>query len=298
MDHNVYIGLPNCHVATLLDEELFTYGDPIDVASRGGIMEIALDTDTSTDTIYASDGPWVDSENDNGFTGTIRIANVWGDPVLRKAFADYVGWDFAADGTLLGTSGKPRKSFALMAGASGTNEGKRTCYLKVTAQKPAKNAATKEGNGVHQPDEFPVVCRPVTLPTGWKGSFYENLPSDGELYDNFFSGVRNDLEATDGTNAPIARLDSLAVGTAPLTPAFHPARTSYALTTTSSTLDVTAVPSDPGATVVVKNGTTTISNGGSASLSDGPNTITVTVTNGTGGSAVTKTYTVVVTKTA
>lgn len=289
MDHNAYFGLPNCHVADLLDEEALTYGEPLDVAALGGIIEIALDTDSSTEPLYASDQPWIDDETDNGFTGTIRFVNVWGEPTLRRKFAPYVGYQFAADGTLLGSTGRPRKKFALMSGQSGNIQGKRTCYLMCQVSKPAKNAATKEGNGVHQADEFPIVARPVKLPSGWKGSFYENVPEDGALYEDFFQRVRTDMvPETDGA----ATLSALAVGPMPLTPTFAAGTTSYALTTTESSLAVTAVPTDEDATVAITCGETTVANGGSAALSAGENVITVTVTNGTSS----KTYTVTVTK--
>jgi hypothetical protein len=193
-ERNAFFGLPECHIALMTNEATFAYAEPVDVGSLGGIIEIALDSDSSNDVTYASDQPWIDSEVDNGFTGTIRFAGVWTHPTLRTLFADITGYDFADDGTLLGTSGKPRKKFALMSEQSGNIVGKRTCYLstQLTA-KPSRNAATKEASGVHQADEFPVAARVVKLPTGWKGSFYENIEGDS-TYATFFDAVRNDLE--------------------------------------------------------------------------------------------------------
>lgn len=98
----------------------------------------------------------------------------------------------------------------------------------------------------------------------------------------------------DGTVAtPNVDLAALTVGTLALSPTFSPDRTAYTAATTSSSVNVTAVAVDAGATVTVKNGTTSVSNGGAASLSAGENTITVKVENGT---STEKTYTVVVTK--
>lgn len=87
-------------------------------------------------------------------------------------------------------------------------------------------------------------------------------------------------------------LNSLTVGTLPLTPSFAPSRYSYAAETTESSVAVTAVPNDSDATVAIKNGSTTVTNGGSASLSAGENVIKVTVTNGTA----TQEYTITVIK--
>ena len=201
-ERNAFFGLSDCHIALMTDETNLTYAEPVDVGSLGGIIEIALDSDSSNDVLYASDQPWIDSEVDNGFTGTIRFAGVWTHPTLRELFVAITGYDVAADGTLLGTSGKPRKKFALMAGQSGNIAGKRTCYLstQLTA-KPARNAATKEGSGVHQADEFPVAARVVKLSTGWKGSFYENIEGDA-AYDTFFREVRTDLAPKTETPQP------------------------------------------------------------------------------------------------
>ena len=89
-----------------------------------------------------------------------------------------------------------------------------------------------------------------------------------------------------------AKLSSLVVGTLALTPPFTPRTTSYTAATTASTNPVIAVAQDSTAGIVIKNGTTTVTNGNSASWSAGENTLTVTVTKGTEEMV----YTVTVTK--
>ena len=87
-------------------------------------------------------------------------------------------------------------------------------------------------------------------------------------------------------------LTALTVGTLRLTPAFAQGNTEYAATTSESSVNVAAVASDADATIAIKCGETTVTNGGSASLSAGENAITVTVTKGTDS----RVYTVTVTK--
>lgn len=87
-------------------------------------------------------------------------------------------------------------------------------------------------------------------------------------------------------------LTALTVGTLQLTPAFTSGGLTFAASTTESSVAVTAIPADSEATVAILNGETSVTNGGSASLSSGENTITITVTKGTSST----TYTVVVTK--
>ncbi len=287
--HNGYFGLSAAHVIPIIDEENLVYGDPVDVGELGGIIEISMASQTSTDPVYATDRVWIDSTTDNGFTGTVRIINVWGHPVLRRVFGALCGYEFATDGTLLGSSDKAPQKFALMGEASGNLENKRTCYLLCQFGKPAKNAQSKEESGTNQPDEFSITSRPVKLASGWKGSFYENVPADGALYDDFFEAVRTDMVPTADGEAALA---ALTVGTLALTPSFNGGTLTYACTTSSASVAITAVPTEADATVEIKNGSTTVTNGGTASLSNGENVITITVTNGES----VKTYTVTVTR--
>ena len=103
----------------------------------------------------------------------------------------------------------------------------------------------------------------------------------------------------DVTNDPLnvlpvydARLASLAIGSKPLSPAFNKSIFAYTCATTDATNTITAVAKDGEATIVIKNGETTVANGAAATWAAGENTLTVTVTSGTE----TETYTVIVTK--
>lgn len=90
-----------------------------------------------------------------------------------------------------------------------------------------------------------------------------------------------------------ANLASLAIGSLTLEPAFNPAVTSYAATTTNATNTITVAAKDStNATAVIKNGSTTVTSGNAATWVAGKNTVTVTVTNGNAS----KVYTVEVTK--
>lgn len=90
-----------------------------------------------------------------------------------------------------------------------------------------------------------------------------------------------------------ADLVALSVGSLTLTPAFDRDTTSYTATATAASNTIAATAKDGDATIVIKNGTTTVTNGGSASWTDNAvNTVTATVTNGSEA----KTYTIAVTK--
>jgi len=89
-----------------------------------------------------------------------------------------------------------------------------------------------------------------------------------------------------------ATLSSLSIGSLQLVPAFTPSVTQYEAATTNATDAITVACKDSShASAVIKNGTTTVTSGNSATWSEGENVVTVTVTN----SGATKVYKVKVT---
>ena len=54
----------------------------------------------------------------------------------------------------------------------------------------------------------------------------------------------------------------------------------YTATTSNASNKVTATPTDSAATVVIKNGTTDVTNGGNATWTEGENVLTITVSGG------------------
>ena len=93
-------------------------------------------------------------------------------------------------------------------------------------------------------------------------------------------------------DVPDTTLSALTIGSLTLTPQFSSSVTSYAVTTSNATDTVTATATDSGATVVIKNGSDTVTSGTAAEWSAGANALTVTVTN----DGYTQTYNVTVTK--
>lgn len=89
-----------------------------------------------------------------------------------------------------------------------------------------------------------------------------------------------------------AALSSLTIGELILSPSFSSGTLEYTAATTSASDKITAAATASAATVVIKNGSTTVTSGSAASWAAGENTVTVTVTNGSN----TRVYTVIVTK--
>lgn len=93
-------------------------------------------------------------------------------------------------------------------------------------------------------------------------------------------------------NVKSVELSKLAIGNLELSPSFAGGVTTYTVKTTDSTNKITATPKDGTATVTIKNGTTAVESGASATWMAGANEVTVTVKNGTAE----RIYKVVVTK--
>lgn len=94
------------------------------------------------------------------------------------------------------------------------------------------------------------------------------------------------------SSIPDTTLASLVIGGVNLVPDFHSQNTSYTAATTSATNTITAAATDNSATVVIKNGSDTVTSGEAAEWTTGTNNVTVTVTKG----GYTRTYNVTVTK--
>lgn len=89
-----------------------------------------------------------------------------------------------------------------------------------------------------------------------------------------------------------ATLSSLSIGSLSLSPAFDKDTAAYTASTSNATNTITVASTDPNAAIEIKNGSTVVENGSSATWSSGENVVTVKVTNGSAE----KTYTVTVTK--
>lgn len=131
-----------------------------------------------------------------------------------------------------------------------------------------------------------------SLQTSKNGKGQTSLAFSGHVSINAQKVVPMEFYSIDSGVDDETELESLTIGSLVLTPGFEPDTTTYVATTSNESDIITATAADSGATVVIKNGTTTVTNGSSAEWTDGNNIVTITVTNGTK----TAVYTVTVSK--
>ena len=91
-----------------------------------------------------------------------------------------------------------------------------------------------------------------------------------------------------------AKLSSLSLGSAVLSPAFSPETDTYTATTKNATNVIAAIPADAGANIAIKFGEEETENGAALAWEEGSNSVEITVTAADGST--TKKYKVTVTK--
>lgn len=111
--------------------------------------------------------------------------------------------------------------------------------------------------------------------------FYARANALDEFETNYLSMLVS-LEQREAVRAYVAltSLSALTIGSLSLTPAFDPATTFYAASTSDAGDIITAVPTNPAATIIITNGIATVVNGSAATWVTGENLATITITNG------------------
>lgn len=251
-----------------------TYGPVKLLQHIAGGREFTADPQGETYEVWA-DGLAIYSENANsGYEIQLTTVAIT-DDVEEDWYRKTITSDGAAEYATSDQAQAPE--FALFILEETTDGiGKVTFFGKchVTAR-PSKAGKTKEDGAIDP--QFPqhtIRCVPR-----WDDGFVCK-----EIKSNVIPGTVPSVLAP--------ALASLSIGSVTLYPSFDPGVRKYTATTSNTTNTVTATGED-GATVVIKNGSTTVTSGSSATWVAGENTLTVTATK----SGITTTYTVTVTKT-
>lgn len=157
------------------------------------------------------------------------------------------------------------------------------------ANKYFMGVGTQSGGKIEYSDEYKFLERQrvyLTYLYGYGRAMDENAFVYADI-----SGITPVVPEVKVENSD-ARLVSLAIGNKVLSPAFDRDVYNYTVTTTDATNTISALAKDGDASLEIKNGNTAVNNGAAATWTTGENPVTVNVTSGT----ITKTYTVVVTK--
>lgn len=251
-----------------------TYGPVKLLPHIAGGREYTADPQGENFEVWA-DGLAVYSENANsGYEIQLTTVAIT-DDVEEDWYRKTITSDGVAEYATADTA--PAPEFALFLLEETTDGlGKVTFFGKChVSTRPSKSGKTKEEGAIDpQYPQHTIRCVPR-----WDDGFVAK-----EIKSNVIPGT------VPAVLAPA--LASLSIGSAALSPSFDAGIRNYTATTSNATNTVTATGAD-GATVVIKNGSTTVTSGSSATWEAGENTLTITATK----SGLTTTYTVKVTKT-
>lgn len=250
-----------------------TYGAVKTLPHIAGGREFTADPVGDTFSAYA-DGLEVYAEDENGGYD-ISLTTL---AVTDDIEADWYGNTIVSDGVVEFANQGARPEFALFVYEDTTDGiGKISffpyCHISNRNQKAGK---TKESGSIDP--QFPqhsIAARPR-----WNDNCVCKEIKGKQIY-------------TTVPDVLVPTLSALTIGSVDLVPAFSPDVLNYTAQTVNATNTVTATAATEGATVVIKNGSTTVTSGSAATWTAGDNILTATVTKG--GASVT--YKVIVTKT-
>ena len=278
--NKVQFNLKNVHYALLT--EIVTNGvtsyelaTPVHVP---GAVTLTLDAQSELSPFYADGIVYYQSVSQNGYQGDLEMAK-FPDQMLQDV------WGFSIGGTskvLTENVGVEPKAFALLFQIDGDVDHELYVMYNCKGTKPSIASETNTDQKTPHTQTSTISATPLEngnvqarttadTPTATKNAWYDSVFVEG---------------------AGGAGLSSLTIGQLTLTPSFSTNVTEYTAATTNASDVITAAADDADATIAIKNGSTTVTNGNAASWSAGPNTVKVTVTKGT----VEKVYTVTVTK--
>ena len=138
MPNKVNFGLENVYYAKATDDGTgaLTYGTPVAIK---GAVDLNLDQSGDMTPWYADNGIFFTSVANNGYTGTLEVANL-----PDSFYIDIMGEQTDTAGAIYETADAEPAEFALLYEVKGDAEKIRRCFYRCKAQRPANTAHTTE----------------------------------------------------------------------------------------------------------------------------------------------------------
>lgn len=278
--NKVQFNLKNVYYSILTEtvnngETQYSWATPVHVP---GAVNLSLEAQSELSPFYADGIVYYQTVSQNGYQGDLEMAkfpdqmlkDVWGltEGETSKVLTENVNVEPKAFALLFQIDGDAGSEMYVMYNCKGTKPG-----ISSTTNTDTKEPQTQTSTISATPLEDGNVFARTTsdTPDATKNSWFDSVFVEG---------------------AGGAGLSSLTIGQLTLTPSFATNVTEYEAATTNATDVITAAADDADATIVIKNGSSTVTNGSAATWTAGENIVKVTVTKGT----VDKVYTVTVTK--
>lgn len=181
MDNKVTFGLKNAHYSVITEsEDGIKYGTPTPIP---GSVEISLDPRGDMSEFYADDILYYSAANNQGYDGTLTIANI------PEQFAiDCLG-ELKDDSDMVITekSNAVGKNFALMFEFDGDVKAVRHVLYNCSANRPTISSSTKTNTKEPNTNELSFVSSPRSSDLAVKTKTTATTPKN--IYDNWYKKV-------------------------------------------------------------------------------------------------------------
>lgn len=180
-ENKVTFGLKNVHYAVITEADgTITYGTP--VAIPGGV-EISLEPRGDMSEFYADDVLYYSAANNQGYDGTLTIANI-----PEQFSIDCLGeTKDETDHVITEKSNSVGKNFALLFEFDGDVKAIRHVLYNCSANRPTVSSSTKTNTKEPNTNELSFVSSPRSTDLAVKTKTTTQTPSD--IYNNWYKKV-------------------------------------------------------------------------------------------------------------
>lgn len=187
MSNKVVFGLKNAHFAPyeIIDGEI-VYDAPIPLP---GSVELSLEPRGEMVEFYADDILYYSAANNQGYDGTLTIANI-PEEFLIKALGEQLD---EQDGVLTESTTDKGKPFALLFEFDGDVKAVRHVLYNCTANRPTIASSTKTDTVEPNTNELTFVASPRPTDYRVKTKTTENTPQS--IYDAWYDAVYEKTES-------------------------------------------------------------------------------------------------------
>lgn len=182
-ENKVTFGLKNAHYVPIEEEETeesITYGTPVRIP---GAVELTLEPRGEMTEFYADDMLYYTAANNQGYDGTLNIANI------PDQFAiDCLGEEKdETDEVITEKANKTGKDFALLFEFDGDIKATRHVLYKCSASRPSIGSTTKTNTKEPNTNELSFVSSPRMKDLAVKTKTTTNTPDN--IYNNWYKKV-------------------------------------------------------------------------------------------------------------
>lgn len=184
--NKVKFGIEETHIA-FFDEETATEGSPEwkTPESIPGTVNLTMDPEGDTNDFYADNTKYFTSTTNNGYTGTLEIANIPDDII-----AEMLGMEVDDNGMLVESAEDKQKEFALMGEVRGDEKNRRFVYYRCKAARPSQDSATTDTGETPDTDSLDITAIPIKSDDKMLVKGVLELDDENQdVYDEFFNEV-------------------------------------------------------------------------------------------------------------